>query len=204
MLTLYDLTRSGNCYKARLLLGLLAIEHKTHTVHLDRKEQMEPWFLALNPLHTLPVIDDEGTIVRDSAAVLVYVAAKHDAARTWYPADAKGMAEVQQWLAYSNNEILHNLAYTRGIALGLRQGDIEKARENAKGVLSHLDSSLRGRSWLATASPTIADVACYPYAAMIPQAGVALDAYPALKAWCGRIESLKGYVPLPTPPAAKS
>ena len=201
MLKLYDMQRSGNAYKARLMLALLGLEHAKQTVDLSKKEQMAPWYLVINPLHTVPVLDDDGLIIRDSAAVLVYLAAKHDAARTWYPADAKGMAEVQQWLAYASNEIHHKLSPARAIGLGLRPGNLAEAQEIARGALVFIDQSLKGRDWLAGGGPTIADVACYPYVALIGQAGITHDAYPAIAAWCRRIEGLKGYLPLPPRPA---
>ena len=204
MITLYDMERSGNSYKARLMLSLLGLQYQKHTVDLSRKEQMEPWFLALNPLHTVPVLDDAGTVIRDSGAVLVYLAAKYDPARTWLPASPAGMAEVQQWLAYANNEILNALAAVRAIGLGLRPGNLAEAQEKARGVLSFLEASLAGRDWLATSHPTIADVACYPYASLVTMGGMTHGAYPAITAWFKRIEALKGYVPLPARPVVKA
>ena len=202
MLKLYDMQRSGNAYKARLMLGLLGLEHEMQTVDLAKKEQMAPWYLAVNPLHTVPVLDDDGVIIRDSQAVIVYLAAKYDKARTWYPADPRGMAEVQQWLAYANNEILNKLAAARAIGLGIRPGNLAEAQEAARPVLAFIDLSLTDRDWLVGASPTVADVACYPYCALIGQAGISHDAYPAIAAWRRRVEGLKGYVPLPPRPAA--
>jgi len=200
MLKLYDMQRSGNAYKARLMLGLLGLAHQTQTVDLAKKEQLAPWFVAINPLHTVPVIDDDGLVIRDSAAVLVYLAAKYDAARTWYPADPKGMAEVQQWLAYANNEILHNLAAARAIGNGMRPGNLAEAQDKARGVLAFIEASLKGRGFLVGEQPTVADVACYPYCAFIHQAEIALSDYPSIAAWCARIEALKGYVALPPRP----
>lgn len=203
MITLYDADRSGNAYKARLMLSLLSIEHVKHKLDLAKKEQMAPDYLAINPLHMVPVLDDNGVIIRDSGAILVYLAAKYDAARTWYPADAKGMALVQQWLCYANNEILNTLAACRAIANGIRPGNLAEAQAKARPVLAFIDQSLAGRDWLVGAGPTIGDVACYPYCALMPQAGIPLDAFPAIAAWCRRIEALKGYVPLPPRPSVQ-
>lgn len=45
--------------------------------------------------------------------------------------------------------------------------------------------------------PSIADVALYPYLALAPEGGLALDHYPALNAWIARIRALPGYIPMP-------
>jgi glutathione S-transferase len=203
MLTLYDIERSGNCHRVRLMLGLLGLEYKKHLVDLAKGEQMQPWFLSINPLHKVPVLDDDGTIIRDSCAILVYLAAKYDKGRTWLPADPKGMAEVQQWLAYTNSEILNNLAAARAIAVGVRKGDLASAQEGARSVLAQMEVTLEGKTWLVGDRPTIADVSCYSYVGLIPQGHISLDAYPSLSAWCERIEALPGYAPLPARPVVK-
>ena len=99
---------------------------------------------------------------------------------------------------------MNTLAAARAIGIGLRQGNLAEAQEKARGTLAFLDASLKMGDWLATGRPTIADVACYPYVALIGQAGITHEAYPAIAAWCRRIETLKGYVPPPRPPAVKA
>jgi glutathione S-transferase len=44
--------------------------------------------------------------------------------------------------------------------------------------------------------PTIAEVAVYSYTALAPERGVALEPYPALRAWLTRMEALPGFLPV--------
>jgi glutathione S-transferase len=44
---------------------------------------------------------------------------------------------------------------------------------------------------------TIADIACYPYTALIEEGNVSLDPYPAVRTWIARVEALPGYVAMP-------
>ena len=60
--------------------------------------QREPAFLALNPLGQVPVIDDGGTVIADSNAILVYLAKRYGDAH-WLPDDPAGAAVVQRWLS---------------------------------------------------------------------------------------------------------
>ncbi|RVA68129.1 glutathione S-transferase N-terminal domain-containing protein, partial [Mesorhizobium sp. M7A.F.Ca.CA.001.11.2.1] len=88
MITLYDYELSGNCYKLRLLMSFLGIDYKTVPVDFyPGREHKSEWFLKLNPLGQLPVIEDEGLILRDAQAILVYFASKYDPSGTWYPRD---------------------------------------------------------------------------------------------------------------------
>ena len=201
MIKLYDMERSGNCYKARLMLSLLGVAYDKVLVDLSKGQQKEPGYLAVNPVGQVPTLDDNGTVIRDSGAILVYLGAKYGKG-SWYPASPEAMGHIQQWLAYVSNEVFHGLAVTRAIKIGIRQGDYEAAKANGLKALGVFEAGLTGKSWLVGNGPTVADIASYSYIAMSPQAGIPHDAFPAIAAWCKRIEALPGYVTPPKPPVA--
>jgi glutathione S-transferase len=64
-------------------------------------------------------------------------------------------------------------------------------------ALKVCEGRLANNDWLAEKMPTIADIACYPYIALTPEAGLTLDDYPGIERWIRRIQSLPGYVELP-------
>src|SRR5262249_51728895 len=66
----------------------------------------------LNPRGEVPVLEDGGTVVWDSAACLAYVARKHGGEQ-WLPADPAGMAQVMQWMALAGDEVQVGLQDTR-------------------------------------------------------------------------------------------
>jgi len=63
--------------------------------------------------------------------------------------------------------------------------------------LGVLEQRLSGHLWLAGERATIANIACYPYVALAPEGGIALDAYPSVRAWLKRVENLPGYIAMP-------
>jgi glutathione S-transferase len=67
-------------------------------------------------------------------------------------------------------------------------------------LLKVMDGELAARDFLAGTTPTIADVACYAYVAHAPEGNVSLEAYPHVRAWLGRIESLPRFVPMASSP----
>src|SRR3954471_10175398 len=103
MITLYDYELSGNCYKLRLLMSLLGVGYKTVPVDFyPGREHKSEWFLQLNPLGQLPVIDDDGLVLRDAQAILVYLASRYDASGRWYPRDDAALAgDIAQWLSFA-------------------------------------------------------------------------------------------------------
>ena len=190
---LYMTERSGNAWKARLLLSMLGVPCEQVPVDLPGGEHKRAPFLALNPRGQVPVLEDEGRVFWDSTAVLVYIARKHGGER-WLPTDAADMAEVMQWMALAQNEIRSGLQFAYVMITYHRTGDLESCRAMGRIALDVLEQQLQHHEWRALERPTIADLACYPYVAAAPEAGIALATYPHVRAWVQRIEALPGWV----------
>lgn len=170
MITLYDYELSGNCYKLRLLMSMLGIEYKTVPVDFyPGREHKSDWFLKLNPLGQLPVIEDDGLVLRDAQAILVYIGSKYDPSGTWYPRDNPALlGEISQWLAFADG--ITGTASAARLHDGLfYELDVEAARAGAHRLFRILDEHLwfgeqEGRDWICSAPhPTVADIACFPY-----------------------------------------
>ena len=71
-------------------------------------------FRALNPTGQVPVVIDGDLVLRESNAVLRYLATKH-AAEELYPADPAARAPVEQWMDWVAYDVTHAL---RGAFLG--------------------------------------------------------------------------------------
>lgn len=190
---LYDSPLSGNAYKVRLFLALLGIEYEKVPVDLKSGENREAEFLARNPRGQIPVLEDGETVVWDSQAILSYLARRYGG-ESWLPLDPSPMSEVAQWLAVSENELLFGLARARAVKKFGREFDLKSCQEYGKGGLKVLDAQLEDKEWLAAGRPTIADIACYPYAALAPEGGIPLGDWPNVLRWIHRVQALPGYV----------
>lgn len=194
---LYDLELSGNCYKIRLFLSLLDIKYELVPIDLMNGQHKSPEFLQLNPLGQLPVLEDDNLILRDSQAILVYLAKKYGG--DWFPSDAAEMALVTQWLSTAANEIARGPNDARlnkkfGFAI-----DLDAAQQKAEAILNLIEKhfSQTENQWLALDYPTIADIACFPYIALAPEGGIILDKYPAINQWCNQIKKLPNFIEMP-------
>ena len=193
---LYDLERSGNGYKARLMLALLSLPYEPVRVDLPSGAHKQPEFLSLNPLGEIPVLVDGDLVLRDSHAIVAYLARKHGG-ETWLPSEPADMARVLQWVSTAANDIARGPADARRHDLLGYKLDIDKARAQTIRVLGVVEKHLEGRDWLELGRPTIADICCFPYIALSYQGGIALDDYPKLRAWVARIKALPGFVAMP-------
>jgi len=196
---LYRFALSGHCHRVELFLSLLGLPFWCADIDLMRGEQKRPEFVALNTFGQVPVIDDDGAVVADSNAILVYLALRY-APESWLPRDALGAARVQRWLSAAAGPLALGAAAARAIELFKRQQDPADAIARAHALCAGIERTLvaDGQPFIAAARPTIADVALYTYTSHAPEGKVSLDAYPALRAWLGRVEALPGFVPMPS------
>ena len=109
---LYDLELSGNCYKVRLFAGLAGIPLEIEAVDFLGGAHKRSPVIDLNPWGELPVLQDGEVVLRDSQAILVYLAVRY-AGERWLPRDAAGMAQVAQWLSTAANEVQNGTAAAR-------------------------------------------------------------------------------------------
>ena len=201
-IALYEFLLSGSCFKVRLFLSILGLDYEQRLVDFyPDKRHREPDFLELNPLGQLPVLTDGGLVLRDAQAILVYLASKYDADATWYPESPEARGRVAMWLAFAGGELMQASAARLHDVLGYDL-DIAAARAGARAALQVLDDHLieqefAGRDWIAADHPTIADIACYPYAALSHEGGVTRDHFHALQRWLARVAALPGYIDLP-------
>ena len=190
----YCTAASGNAYKVRILLELLRVPHEKVLLDFAQREHKTPEFLRMNPRGEVPVIEDDGVVLWDSGACLVYIARKYGG-EPWLPIDAAELAEVMQWLALAASEIQFGLQYARrGLAQGRwTAGTLEQCHALGRIALNALEQRLARNDWLALGRPTIADVACFPYVETAPESGIALDAYPRITAWLACCKALPGW-----------
>jgi glutathione S-transferase len=193
---LHDLELSGNCYKVRLLCSLLGLKLDLAAVDFMGGAHKKSPLIDKNPFGEIPVFEDGSVTLRDSQAILVYLARKYGG-EAWLPTDAASMAEVVSWLMVAENEIARGPNDARlhdkfGFDL-----DVSQAREKAKRIIGLMEAHLAKRQWLAADHPTIADIACMPYVALSHEGGVSLQPYPRVRAWIDRIKALPGFITMP-------
>ncbi len=201
---LYDYVLSGSCYKVRLLLKMLDIAHETQAVDFfPGREHKRPEFLALNPLGQLPVLEDDGLVLRDAQAILCHLANKHDTSGNWLPRDER-FGAVMMWLSFAGGELMA-ISGARMIAMLNYPGDLAALQAKARTTLRLLDDHLADRAqagglWLVGPTPTIADIATFPYVALSHDAGIGHEDYPAINLWQRRVRRLPGFVGMPGVP----
>ena len=205
-LKLYRFALSGHSHRAEFALSLMRLPHELLDVDLMKGAHKAPAFLKLNPFGQVPVLDDQGTIVFDSNAILVYLAAKYDATGRWLPREPKALAAVQGWLSAAAGTLAYGPAAARMISLfgsntvfGTTY-DTQDVIGRAHALLKVMDAELATRAFLAGDGATLADVAMYSYTVSAPEGNVDLAPYRHVRSWLARLEALPGFVPFQKSP----
>jgi glutathione S-transferase len=116
---LYNFPKSGHAHRIELMLSLLNLPTELVFVDLAKGAHKQPDFLALNPFGQVPVIDDNGTVIADSNAILVYLAKKYDNG-AWLPEEPAAAARVQRWLSVAAGPLAFGPAAARLVGVRAR------------------------------------------------------------------------------------
>lgn len=115
---LYSFFRSSAAFRVRIALNLKGVDYETVSVHLPSGEHRAAEFLAVNPQATIPALDDDGTILWQSLAIIEYLDSRYPEPRL-IPAEPVARARVQALAQLIACEIhplnnLRVLKYLRG------------------------------------------------------------------------------------------
>ncbi|MDN5533613.1 glutathione S-transferase family protein [Pseudomonas sp.] len=193
---LYNFPKSGHAHRIELMLSLLNLPTELVFVDLAKGAHKQPDFLALNPFGQVPVIDDNGTVIADSNAILVYLAKKYDNG-AWRPEEPAAAARVQRWLSVAAGPLAFGPAAARLVTVFGASFNADEVISRAHTLLKVIDAELAKTPFLAGSTPTIADIANYSYIAHAPEGNVSLEPYANVRNWLARIEALPHFVPMP-------
>ena len=194
MIKLYQYPLSGHSHRVQLMLSLLGVPAELVLVDLKQGAHKTPEFLAtLNSFGQVPVIDDDGVVLADSNAILVYLAGRYGNTQ-WLPTEPLAQARVQRWLSAAAGPLHVGPAAARLVTVFGAALDAEAAISRSHALLNVVEQQLAQSRFLTGDLPSIADIAHYTYIAHAPEGNVALNDYPHVRAWLGSIEALPGFV----------
>jgi glutathione S-transferase len=182
----------------RLLLAHLGVEYERRGVEvIDRSNRREE-LAELNPTRRVPtLVLDDGRPLGESGAILLHLGE----GTRFIPTDAYDRAQMYQWLFFEQADHLQSFAVARFMlrfsgqpeAFADRLPQLTKAAHRALGTMErHLD----GRPFFVGDALSLADIALYAYTHIADEAGVELDASPAVRGWLARVASVPGHVPM--------
>ena len=153
MIKLYDNPLSGNCFKVKLLLVQSKIPFESIMIDVFKGESRRESFLRINNAGKIPAIDDNGFILNESNAILLYLAEKYNKNLLSVNIDERG--KIYSWILYNKTSVDPNLAKARAIKKFFPSDkqnlkELEFLQKEGIKSLELIDKHLSGKDFLLT------------------------------------------------------
>ena len=171
---------------AQWALEEVGLPYRVHALDHTGGELDGEAYSRISPFHQAPLIDDDGFVVAESAAIALYLARK---AGKLIPADEPGRTRVMQWCFAAVATVGATFVsldligmFDAGKAAPKLHDEVGKI---AGRWLADVERRLEGREWLACAEFTVADLMMACVLRMQRQSGL-MEAYPRVMAFYER------------------
>jgi glutathione S-transferase len=198
MLTVWGRRSSFNLQKVMWLVSELGIDHR----HIQAGGQFggvdTPEFRAMNPVGRVPVIDDNGTIVWESHAILRYLAARYGRAQFWSD-DPAERSQAERWMDWSQTVLQPD--FLVGVFWGFYrtpepQRNWPIIRDKIARCAQHfelLDNMLGDRPFLCGNALTLADIPAGTSLYRYFELEIDRPTVPNVEAWYRRLQERPAY-----------
>ncbi len=185
---LYGYFRSSASYRVRIALSLKGLAYDLQPVHLRRDEQRAPAFLERNPQGLVPALEDGGTVLAQSLAIIEYLeeTVPEPPLLPAAPADRAWVRALAQIVACDIHPI-NNLRVLQYLEKELALDDEARAAwarrwidEGFTAMEAMLENDTRPGDHCFGNQPTLADICLVPQIFNSRRVGVDLSRYPTL------------------------
>lgn len=187
---LYTYFRSSAAYRVRIALNMKGLAWEAVPVHLLRNggEQLSQEYRQVHPGAMVPALDDDGTILTQSLAIIEYLDEVHPQAAL-LPADPLGRARVRslsQTVAcdihpLNNIRVLRYLTHTIGVDEDSRKTwYLHWLKEGFDALEAQLAGSSETGTFCHGETPTMADCCLVPQVFNARRFDLDMAAYPTI------------------------
>ena len=184
-------------YRVALMLRLCGVGFRFRYVSFQWQMHLTPEFRALSRWGQVPVLEHDGRVLLQSAAILEYLSETLNR----FGGDGTVRQNIREWLFWDADRLYPpvygwygvDLARRKLLPLSFDDAVVARWQALAEAALGILDGHLANCLFLVGAKATIADIASYADIAFARLSGRNLAEWPNVGAWAGRIEALPGF-----------
>lgn len=193
MITLYgigDIFEGGHgeTKDLRVQWGLeeVGLAYRFHALDQTAGDLDSEEYGRISPFRQIPVIDDDGFVLAESGAILLYLAEK---AGRLIPTDVQGRTLVMQWCFAAVGTVAPTLQCIDLIEIFDHEKTATKVLDETRKLVERwfggLERRLEGREWIACPEFTVADIAMASVLRSIRKSAL-MDPFPRIKSYYGR------------------
>ncbi|QEE36115.1 glutathione S-transferase family protein [Octadecabacter sp. SW4] len=136
-ITLYNNRMSPCAQKVRIVLAEKVIPYETRDVDLPGKENLQPWYLKLNPAGVVPTLVDGDHVLRESSLICEYLDEAYSGDVSLRPDAPHLRAEIRLWMKHVDNS-LHPSCGALQWPLAMRPRLLEMDRDEALALIAQV------------------------------------------------------------------
>jgi glutathione S-transferase len=198
MLTIWGRRNSINVQKVMWTVGELGLEHRRVDAGGSFGGLKTPEFLNRNPNGLIPVIEDGGTVVWESHAIIRYLAAKYGSGGLW-PEDTAARSVSDRWIEWTQTTL--QAAFIGGVFWAAfrtpkeqqNPGQIARNVKRCGELFRMLEIELKERAHLSGAEFAMGDIPAGAQLFRYFELDIDRPALPHVEAWYARLKSRPAY-----------
>jgi len=171
-----------NGWKISIALEEMGLPYEVRVIDFAAQEQKADWYVRLNPNGRIPTLDDEGFILFESGAILIYLAEKTG---KFLPKDVHGRSRVIQWLMFQMSGVGPMMGQANVFLRYFPEkipAAIERYQREVTRLFGVLDRQLASHEYIA-GEYSIADMALWPWVSGYEWSGVSVAEFASLQRW---------------------
>jgi glutathione S-transferase len=172
----------------------LGVPYEKKKVDLAAGEQRKADYLSLNPNGKVPLLVDEGVLIFESLAILIYLGERYGVEKNLFPSANMQRAEALKWMAWGSvtvTEALSRLIRSAGDRFPDEKNEknAATAKKDLGDLIAILDRHLAGKEYVLGGGFSLADVALAAFMPFLGRLGVDFNPFTHVNAWVGRCTS---------------
>ena len=171
-----------NGWKISIALEEMGLPYEVRVIDFATQEQKADWYVRLNPNGRIPTLDDEGFILFESGAILIYLAEKTG---RFLPQDVPGRSRVIQWLMFQMSAVGPMMGQANVFLRYFPEkipAAIERYQREVTRLFGVLDRQLASHEYIA-GEYSIADMSLWPWVSGYEWSGVGVAEFASLQRW---------------------
>jgi glutathione S-transferase len=175
--------------RAQWALEETGLPYRVHALDHTAGDLDSEAYGRISPFRQVPVIDDDGFVVAESAAVVLYLAEK---AGKLIPGDVQGRTRVVQWCFAAVATVEPAVVFGDFIAIFDSDNVAHKLKSEVRNLagrwLGRVERRLEDREWIACSDFTAADIMMSGVLRNIRKTDL-MDPFPRIKAYYARCQA---------------
>ncbi|XP_065723162.2 uncharacterized protein [Drosophila suzukii] len=180
---LYNMSGSPSTRAVIMTAKAVGVELNSIQVNTFVGEQLKPEFVKINPQHTIPTLVDNGFVIWETRAIVVYLVEQYGKDDSLYPKDPQKQALINQLLYFDMGTLYEAIAKYFFPLLRTGKPGTQENFEKLVAAFNLLNTFLEGQDYVAGSQLSVADIVILATVSTTEMVEFDLEQFPNVIRW---------------------